>query len=147
MGNDISAVLKQLNLKVTPKRLALLEILAQESGYVSPEEVWGKMKQKFGRIGLPTVYRNLEELSEGNVISKVTHPNRQLYYFLCKNTSHHHHFVCLSCRTVEDIDFCAIRELQKEVKKKLSGEIISHILQVNGYCRNCLGKKEGGNEN
>jgi Fe2+ or Zn2+ uptake regulation protein len=143
---DFSTILKSLNLKITPKRLVLLDILMNESLYLSPEEIWTKMKKQFETIGLPTVYRNLEELSERDVISKVAHPNRQLYYYFCTNSSHHHHFVCLSCRKVEDINFCALNELQKEVKMRLNGKVISHILQVNGYCRNCLNKKEGGNE-
>jgi len=143
---DFSKILKSLNLKITPKRLVLLDILMNESLYLSPEEIWTKMKKQFETIGLPTVYRNLEELSERDVISKVTHPNRQLYYYFCANRDHHHHFVCLSCRKVEDINFCALNELQKEVKMRLNGKVISHILQVNGYCRNCLNKKEGGNE-
>ena len=144
MTESISSALKQLHLKVTPKRLAILTILMKEPAYLSPEEIWKKMKRQFNRIGLPTVYRNLEELAAGDVISKVTHPNRQLYYYFCANRDHHHHFVCLSCRSVEDINFCALDTLQKEVKRKLNGKIISHILQVNGYCRNCLNKK--GNE-
>jgi Fe2+ or Zn2+ uptake regulation protein len=143
---DVSKILRSLNLKITPKRLALLDILMNESLYLSPEEIWQRMKKQFGKIGLPTVYRNLEELSERDIISKVTHPDRQLYYYFCPNRNHHHHFVCLSCRSVEDINFCVLDDLQKEVKRKLNGKIISHILQVNGYCRNCLNKKEGGNE-
>jgi Fe2+ or Zn2+ uptake regulation protein len=139
---DFPGILRRLNLKITPKRLAILNILVHESSYLSPEEIWTKMKKQFKRLGLPTIYRNLEELSERDIISKVTHPNRQLYYYFCPNRSHHHHFVCLLCRTVEDIDFCGLDDLQKEVKKKLSGKVISHILQVNGYCRNCL-KKNG----
>ena len=146
MSETVSSALKQLNLKVTPKRLAILTILMNEPSYLSPEEIWKKMKRQFNRVGLPTVYRNLEELAAGDVISKVTHPNRQLYYYFCANRDHHHHFVCLSCRSVEDINFCGLDTLQKEVKRKLNGKIISHILQVNGYCRNCLSKKEGGNE-
>jgi Fe2+ or Zn2+ uptake regulation protein len=130
------------NLKTTPKRLAILEILIKESVYLSPDEVWKKLKKRFKRIGLPTVYRNLEELSEGNIISKVTHPNRQLYYYLCQNRSHHHHFICLSCRKVEDINFCRLNELEKEVTKKIKGKLLSHIMQVNGLCRHCLNKKE-----
>lgn len=146
MTEAVSSALKQLNLKVTPKRLAILTILMNEPSYLSPEEIWQKMKKQFSHIGLPTVYRNLEELAAGDLISKVTHPNRQLYYYFCANRDHHHHFVCLSCRSVEDINFCALDTLQKEVKRKLNGKIISHILQVNGYCRNCLNKKEGANE-
>jgi Fe2+ or Zn2+ uptake regulation protein len=144
MGESLSSALKQLNLKVTPKRLAILTILMNESSYLSPEEVWKKLKKQFSRIGLPTVYRNLEELATGDVITKVAHPNRQLYYFFCPNRDHHHHFVCLSCRSVEDIEFCALDTLQREVKRKLNGKIVSHILQVNGYCRHCMKKKGGG---
>jgi len=144
---DFPNILRSLNLKITPKRLALLDILMNESSYLSPEEIWSKMKKQFGRIGLPTIYRILEELSERDIISKVTHPNRQLYYYFCLNRSHHHHFVCLSCRNVEDINFCVLDELQKEVKRKLNGKVVSHILQVNGYCRNCLNSKGKGNEN
>ncbi|MDQ7786373.1 MAG: transcriptional repressor [Thermodesulfovibrionales bacterium] len=142
MLRDFQTVLKKLHLKVTPKRLAILEILKNESVYLSPEEVWRKLRKQFSRVGLPTVYRNLEELAQGDVISKVTHPNRQLYYYFCLNPSHHHHFICLSCRTVEDIDFCMFRELEKRVKQELKGRVVSHILQVNGLCKKCL-KKDG----
>jgi len=141
MSKELTKSLKQLNLKVTPKRIAIIEILMKEPGYLSPEEIWRKMKRQFNRIGLPTVYRNLEELADGNIISKITHPSRQLYYFFCGNRKHHHHFVCLSCRNVDDINFCAIHELRKEVKKKLNAQVVSHILQVNGLCKECLKKK------
>lgn len=141
MSKELTKSLKQLNLKVTPKRIAIIEILVKEPGYLSPEEIWRKMKGQFSRIGLPTVYRNLEELAEGNIISKITHPNRQLYYFFCGNNEHHHHFVCLSCRNVDDINFCAIHELQKEVRNKLNAQVLSHVLQVNGLCKDCLKKK------
>ena len=146
IDTDFPKILRSFNLKITPKRLALLNILMNESEYLSPEEIWQRMKNQFRRIGLPTVYRNLEELSEKNIISKISHPNRQLYYYFCTNRSHHHHFVCLSCRNVEDISFCGLNKLQKEVKMRLNGKVISHILQLNGYCRNCLNKKEVKNE-
>jgi len=142
MVDNFSPALRKLNLKITPKRLAILDILMKDSVFLSPEEIWKKLKRRFKRVGLPTVYRNLEELSEGNIIAKVTHPNRQLYYYLCLNRSQHHHFICFSCRKVEDINFCKIRELEKEVKMKLKGKILSHILQVNGLCKDCLGKRK-----
>ncbi len=140
--DNFSPELRKLNLKITPKRLAILEILRKDSVFLSPEEIWKKLRRRFKRVGLPTVYRNLQELSEGNIISKVTHPNRQLYYYLCQNKSQHHHFICFSCHKVEDINFCRIMELEKEVKMKLKGKILSHILQINGLCKDCLNKKE-----
>lgn len=137
MGKDYSVILKRLNLKITPKRLAVLKILSEESMYVSPEELWRKMRKRFASIGLPTVYRILDELSEGDVISKIIHPNRQLYYFYCGKGEHHHHFICLSCRRVEDLNLCVAGEIEREVKGHLKGKVLSHILQINGFCSSC----------
>jgi len=142
MKDELTESLRRLKLKVTPKRIAIMEILMQETGYLSPEEIWRKMKKRFHRVGLPTVYRNLEELAEGDIIAKIDHPSRQLFYYFCGNSEHHHHFVCLSCRNVDDIEFCAIHELRREIRKKLNGEVMSHTLQVNGLCRKCR-QREG----
>jgi Fe2+ or Zn2+ uptake regulation protein len=137
--------LKSLNLKTTPKRLAILSLLGEEPTYVSPEAIWRRLKEEFPRIGLPTVYRNLDELAEGGVISKIIHPNRQLYYFFCPNRSHHHHFICLSCRKVEDLDVCVLEQIEQEVDGKIGGTVLSHLVQVNGLCRECstTGKDSG----
>ncbi|TSK04337.1 MAG: transcriptional repressor [Geobacter sp.] len=137
-----AAVLKAAGMKATPKRLAILELLEAESGYASPEELWKTLKGRFDRLGLPTVYRNLEELSESGVLTKVIHPNRQLYYYFCRNPEHHHHFVCLSCRKVEDIPSCGIDALEREVSIRNGGKVLSHILQLNGLCGGCAKKGE-----
>lgn len=139
--------LKQLGLKATPKRLAILAILARESTYCSPEDVWQRLKGEFGRIGLPTVYRNLDELAMGGLITQVLHPNRQLYYFYCPNDEHHHHFICVACRRVEDVDVCGMEAIEREVGEKIGGTVLSHIVQVNGLCRDCAGDNRQGERN
>ncbi|HEY6873834.1 MAG TPA: transcriptional repressor [Geobacteraceae bacterium] len=138
-----SQTLKSLNLKATPRRLAILALLGEAMTYVSPEEVWHRLKGEFGRIGLPTVYRNLEELAAGGVITKVLHPNRQLYYLFCPNREHHHHFVCLACRRVEDVDACGLENIEREIGERLGGRVTSHLVQVNGLCRACSATEEG----
>jgi Fe2+ or Zn2+ uptake regulation protein len=138
--------LKQLQLKATPRRVAVLNILAGEQAYAGPEEIWKKMKLQFNRIGLPTVYRILEELSEKGVITKIIHPSRQLFYYYCGNAGHHHHFICVSCRKVEDVNFCASRAIEKEVSRNLRGKVLSHILQINGLCEPCSKKERAVNE-
>lgn len=137
--------LKSLNLKATPKRLAILALMGDEASYVSPEEIWLKLKCQFDRIGLPTVYRNLEELAAGGVITKVIHPNRQLYYHFCPNRDHHHHFICVACRRVQDVEFCGLDHIEQEVGEKIGGKVLSHVVQVNGLCRDCSleGSRQG----
>jgi Fe2+ or Zn2+ uptake regulation protein len=138
--HDFSPALKAINLKKTPKRLAILEILRQEHIYLSPEEVWFRMQKSFKKIGLPTVYRNLEDLAEGGILIKIIHPDRRLYYYLCENTLHHHHFVCIACRRVDDLKSCCLHEIEEEVEKDLEGEVQFHLMQVQGYCKDCRRK-------
>lgn len=137
MRQSHTLALKAANMKATPKRLAILEMLDGDSAYASPEELWKRLRERFDRLGLPTVYRNLEELAESGVITKVIHPNRQLYYYFCRNREHHHHFVCLSCRKVEDLPACGLEALEREVSLKNGGKVLSHILQLNGLCGGC----------
>jgi len=136
--------LRSIDLKATPKRLAILDILSRERIYLSPEEVWRKLKERFSAVGLPTVYRNLEELAAGGIVFKVIHPDRKLYYFFCSNKDHHHHFVCTGCRRVDDLKHCAFEEVEKEVSENLRGIISSHIMQVFGTCSTCSSVNKAG---
>ncbi len=138
MKNKYSDILKKLKLKITPKRIEILSILDRENYFKSPEEIWQLMKKRFKKIGLPTVYRNLEDLAEGGVIFRIIHPDRQLYYYFCNNKDHHHHFVCISCKRVSDVDYCPEKEVINYVSKRIKGKIISHIFQINGICNVCM---------
>ncbi len=139
MNRGFSAIMKELGLKETPKRRAVLEVLAEQHGFLSPEEVWRAARVRFKTIGLPTVYRNLEELAAGGVISTIIHPSRQLYYYFCTTGSgHHHHFICTSCRRVEDIPECTVAAMEQDIITRTGGRITSHIVQFNGLCRHCL---------
>jgi Fe2+ or Zn2+ uptake regulation protein len=139
LTEDFQTSIRKLHLKATPKRLAILDILASEPVYTSPEKVWEKMKGRFGKIGLSTVYRNLEDLAQGGLLIKIVHPDRKLYYYFCHNreASHHHHFVCVSCRRVLDLSFCGLEEIRKEVESNLKGTVVAHLVQVFGLCERC----------
>lgn len=137
MPVDFPQLLKSLQLKVTPQRLAILEIMRAAQTYLSPEEVQLQLRAE-SKVGLPTIYRNLEELSAQGVISKILHPNRQLYYYFCANRDHHHHFVCLSCRTVQDLHDCGCATMAGQI----DGEVDIQIIQALGTCRSCVSSNE-----
>ena len=141
---DFEGLLRGLKLKVTPRRRAILEVMAAESTFLSPEELRRKMGERGRNVGLPTVYRILDELADGGVVTRVLHDNRQLYYYFCANKGHHHHFVCLSCHKVEDIDLCLGEALEQEVAQRIKGALFSHILQLQGLCRECRECEEKG---
>ena len=132
-----AAILRRLRLKVTPQRLEVMHCLWGERAYLSADEVWNRVKPRLGSIGLPTVYRILDELAEAQVITRIFRADRKQYYFLCTNREHHHHFVCDSCRRVEDMDLCGLDGMTREIARRSGGRVLSHILQINGLCAEC----------
>ena len=138
-----ATTLRQLRFKVTPQRLEVMQCLGDEQSYLSADEVWNRIKPRLGSISLPTVYRILDELAENGVITRIFRSDRQQYYFLCSNQGHHHHFVCDSCRRVEDIDLCCLEGVAKEIARNSGGSVTSHILQINGLCGVCSESAQG----
>jgi len=132
-----AALLKQLKLKVTPRRQEVLNCLGGDRSYQSAEEVWNSIKPRLGSVGLPTVYRILDELAGAGVISRIFLSDRKQYFFLCANREHHHHFVCESCRRVEDVEQCGLDGVSRDIARRSGGRVTSHILQINGICGSC----------
>jgi Fe2+ or Zn2+ uptake regulation protein len=132
-----AAILKQLKLKVTPRRQEIMNCLGGEQSYLSADEVWGRIKTRLGSIGLPTVYRILDELAVAGVITRIFLSDRKQYYFLCANQGHHHHFVCETCRRVEDLEQCGLDRVSRDIARRSGGRVTSHILQINGICGSC----------
>lgn len=137
-----AAILKQLKLKVTPRRQEVMSCLGDEESYLSADEVWSRIKPRLGSIGLPTVYRILDELAEAGVVTRIFLSDRKQYYFLCANQGHHHHFVCDSCRRVEDVAHCGLDGVSRDIAKRSGGRVTSHILQINGICGSCSLERE-----
>lgn len=131
------SILRQLRLKATPRRLEVMHCLEGEQVYLSAEEVWHRVKPRLGSIGLPTVYRILDELAEARVITRIFGAERKQYFYMCANQEHHHHFVCDSCRRVMDFAQCGLEGVAGEIASSTGGKVLSHILQVNGLCAQC----------
>ena len=138
MNERFEGLLKRLNLKKTPRRLAVLDVMAGAGTFFSAEQVWTGVRKRLKSVGLPTVYRILEELAEGGTLARVIQDNRRLYYYYCPNERHHHHFVCVSCGKVEDIELCLMDVLEREVSERIKGTVLSHIIQLEGLCMKCM---------
>ena len=124
-------------LKNTPKRRAVIKLFLRAKKYLGPQEVRCALQNQFSRLGLPSVYRILEELYRLGILVKVE-KDRQLYYTLCSAPQgDHHHFVCKKCRGVEEVNYCNFKEISRFIEKELHGKVESHLLQIEGLCSNC----------
>jgi len=136
-------MLRKANLKVTPKRKAVIGFFLQSGRYFTPEEVWIALKAKFSHLGFPTVYRNLRDLENIGVLIKINRPDQRLYYAICRlgKAKKHHHFICKRCGGVSEVEFCNFKDVARDIEKKLGCKITSHFMQVEGLCSECKQRK------
>jgi Fur family ferric uptake transcriptional regulator len=131
--------LKKNGHRITPKVRAVVDLFLKRESVLSPFEVQMRLKKRFKGVGLPTIYRILEKLAECGILLTVAHEDRQLRYFICRGLEqeHHHHFICIKCGRVEEVNLCLIGEVSKYVKRQLKAKVESHFLQIEGLCSKC----------
>lgn len=128
--------LKNIGLKTTPARRAILSIFEENHSPFSAEDVWIKIKEK--KVNLATVYRNIISLETAGILKRVDLRKPSVYYEL-KSLTHHHHISCSSCGIFEDISFCEEKDFVKNVLKQSEKflEISDHSFEFFGTCKKC----------
>ena len=131
--NNYTDILRQHNLKATPQRLAIADILYM-NGHISIENLYTKMIKKFNSISLATIYKNINLMLETSFIQEVKIPHAKSVYELTKDT--HSHLACAKCGKVEDI-IIDLTNIMNETSKTNDFQISSSELVLSGTCKDC----------
>ena len=147
-NSALMKVKKQLHeagFKLTPQREAtLLVLLENEKDHLSAEEVFFFVKRKSPDIGLATVYRTLEILTDLHVVDKVSFNDGVARYDLRKEGAKHfhHHLLCLECGNIEEIEEDLLGEVEEVVESRYHFAVKDHRLTFHGICRQCQNRQE-----
>jgi len=124
-------------MRLTKQRQVILDQLKKHKDHPGADTIYTEVRQILPKISLGTVYRNLELLSESEVVSKLEYGSGQKRFD--PNPMPHAHFRCLECGGVEDIPL----EVQPPT---LQGEwlkdrtLTGANLEYFGYCPDCQNK-------
>lgn len=146
MENRLGKIKKQLHsssYKLTPQREATVRVLLEhEEDHLSAEDVYLLVKEKSPEIGLATVYRTLELLTELKIVDKINFGDGVSRYDLRQEgAAHfHHHLVCIECGSVEEIQEDLLGDVEEIVEEKWNFQIKDHRLTFHGVCRTCQKK-------
>ena len=145
---DRESIIKQLRdkgLKVTPQRLAIIEVLI-EQGDLHPgaRRVHHEAKKKKRSLSLSTTYATLDELSRHGIIKTLQFDRMENRYET--NREEHINLICERCKKILDYKV-PITVDSRGVAKKTGFSITDTRLEYYGYCRDCHAKtKEGGDK-
>ncbi|WP_070121596.1 Fur family transcriptional regulator [Bacillus marinisedimentorum] len=148
MESRIDRIKKQLHsksYKLTPQREATVRVLLEnEEDHLSAEDVYLLVKDKAPEIGLATVYRTLELLTELKIVDKINFGDGVSRYDLRKEgAAHfHHHLVCIECGTVDEIQDDLLGDVERIVERDFDFKIKDHRLTFHGICRTCQAKEK-----
>ena len=131
--NNYTTMLREHNLKATPQRLAIADILYM-NGHISIENLYTNMIKKFNSISLATIYKNINLMLETSFIQEVKIPHAKSVYELTKET--HSHLACENCGMVQDI-VINLNTIIDETSKTNSFQISSSELVLSGTCKDC----------
>ena len=142
--DQIKDTLSEAGYKLTPQREVTVQVMIdQENERLSAEEIYLKVKNNNVGIGLATVYRTLEILTDLNILNKVTFQDGLARYDLNKHPNQHkpHYLLCLSCGKIEEVASDHLKGVEEEIESQYHFKIKDHRLIFHGICQECQMKE------
>ncbi len=116
---------------------ALAAVLATLPGFWSAQQIHGELRRRGERIGLATVYRHLQVLSENGTIDTIRDAGGEALYRRCRSESHHHHLICRSCGTSVEVEGRAVEKWAEQVAAEAGFTAVDHTVELFGLCPAC----------
>jgi Fur family ferric uptake transcriptional regulator len=126
-------------MRLTTQRQIILEELAKVKTHPTASELYDMVRKRLPRIGLGTVYRNLELMAENGMILKLEVGGTQKRFDATTDT--HYHIRCSNCGKVDDVDTPVMDDLVQTAAESTSYQIIGHHVEFTGVCPAC--QKQG----
>jgi Fur family ferric uptake transcriptional regulator len=122
--------------RYTRQRNSILNALVAASRPLGPPEILAAARQDTPTLGIATVYRTIAMLLEEGAIRGVSLPGDPPRYEAA-DLGHHHHFKCLACDRVFDVNDC-VHDLLKLVPRGF--ELQGHDVTLYGRCADCAAR-------
>ena len=138
---DLRQKLQERQHKMTPQRQIVLQIFLDHPGeHLSAEDVHGILRDNHSEIGLATVYRSLELLSDLGILQKMEFGDGCSRYevnAIDPDTHHHHPLICTKCGKVTEFEDDLLENLEQDIENKSGFRIMNHQVKFFGYCKEC----------
>lgn len=132
-------------MRLTTQRQIILEELLKVSSHPTANEVYDMVRKRLPRIGLGTVYRNLELMAESGMILKLEVGGTQKRFDA--TIKPHYHVRCTECGRVDDVDMPVQQGINESAAQASHYQILSHHIEFTGLCSDCLNARKQASVN
>lgn len=120
----------------TKQRRAVAEILADLAEFRTAQQIHDELRAKGDSIGLTTVYRTLQSMSDAGELDAIRTGDGETAYRRC-STGHHHHLVCRTCGRTVEVQGPAVEKWATAIAEQNGFREVSHDLEIFGTCATC----------
>ena len=123
--------------RITAPRRAVMEVLMDAQTSLSPQDIWEQARSVHRGLGLVTVYRTLDVLSQMDLVRRV-HREDGCHGYLPTSPGHRHALICRHCG--QAVDFAGGDDLEgmiTTIETETGYRVDGHLLQLFGLCPGC----------
>ncbi|MFH0901400.1 MAG: transcriptional repressor [Pseudomonadota bacterium] len=126
-----SQYLRSHGLNTTEQREAIVDVFLHSREHVSIEEVLGRVRKEYPRLGFATVYRTMRLLVESGLAYARRFGEGHTRYEVAGD--HHDHLICVECGLILEFESEEIERIQEEIARRLGGfRVLRHKHEL--YC-------------
>lgn len=141
MSPTIDRTVPKLGVRSTRQRTAVVNVLRDLENFASAKTIHQELTNRKLRVGLTTVYRTLQSLTDIKAVDVLHMSNGETLYRHCVTEEHHHHLVCTNCGKTVEIDGGPVEKWANEVCATHGFTLTGHEAEVFGLCADCAAKK------
>ncbi len=139
LSGTVSERLENAGQRLTGNRSAIVDVLGDAARPMTIPEILEVRPE----LAQSTVYRNLVVLEDAGLVHRIVTNDEFARYELAEDlTGHHHHLICASCGSVEDLPPIPALETAMDgaiaqIERSTGFRTETHRIDVIGLCANC----------
>ena len=139
------AQLREQDCRITPQRLALLEMLVHSDEHLSAAQLYERLQTRFPTMSLATVYKTLNLLKDMGEVTEISFSDGDTHYDASDPTPHIH-IICTQCHRISDAPFIAAPDISEELAAQTGYQITGHRFDFYGICPDCQTNQSNPNQ-
>ena len=110
--------------------------LEAAGGFRSAQQLHADLREGGASVGLTTVYRALQALSDAGEVDMLRTKEEALYR-RCRGERHHHHLVCRRCGRSVEVGEPDLERWAAGVAGRHGFKEVTHTIEIFGVCSTC----------